>query len=386
MKLLQLFLMVLAMNCAFAQIPSAATPDPNQPRILDAYNTVFIEEMTWLEVRDAMRAGKTTAIVATGGVEQNGPYLATGKHNFVLRATTEAIARKLGNALVAPIVAFVPEGDIQPPAGHMLYPGTISLSQKTFRLLLIDIASSLKTHGFKHIVFIGDSGGNQTGMKLVADSLSRQWDPKLTAIHFIPEYYTVLPDTKWLTEKGVVEKDEGLHDDYSLTATIMTVNPEMVRMKERIKAGKFSINGVQLAPAEKTIKIGKQIVEFRTEKTVEAINKAIAEPKISSPEVEIDFVKVSPNLVKVLFENEYVRVLEYSLKPGEKDNPHTHPPKSSYVISGGLLRVYPENGKPFDAEETKGASEWSGRVGKHYVENIGKTTVTILLTEIKSAH
>ncbi len=275
MKQIHLFAMMLSLNYALSQIPSAATPDPNTPQMLDTYNTLFIEEMTWLEVRDALKAGKTTAIIATGGVEQNGPYLATGKHNFVLRATTEAIAKKLGNALVAPIVPFVPEGDINPPTGHMLYPGTISVSQKTFQLLLTDIASSLKAHGFKHIILIGDSGGNQTGMKQTADSLSRSWDPKSTTIHFIPEYYTQLPDSKWLAQKGIVEKDEGLHDSFDITATIMTVDPNMVRMNERIKARKFSINGVDLAPAEKTIQLGRQIVEFRAEKTVEAINKAL---------------------------------------------------------------------------------------------------------------
>jgi quercetin dioxygenase-like cupin family protein len=100
---------------------------------------------------------------------------------------------------------------------------------------------------------------------------------------------------------------------------------------------------------------------------------------------EIDFVKSSPGKTKILLENEYVRVIEYSLKPGEKDSTHTHPPKTSYVISGGMLRVYPENEKPFDAEEVKGTAEWSEKRGKHFVENIGKTTVTILLTEIKSA-
>jgi beta-alanine degradation protein BauB len=99
----------------------------------------------------------------------------------------------------------------------------------------------------------------------------------------------------------------------------------------------------------------------------------------------IDFVESSPDKVKILLENEYVRVIEYSLKPGEMDSTHTHPPKASYVISGGLLRIYPENGKPFDAEEISGVAEWSEKVGKHYVENIGKTTVTILLTEVKSA-
>jgi hypothetical protein len=66
-------------------------------------------------------------------VEQNGPYLVTGKHNVILRATTEAIARELGNALVAPVVPFVPEGDLDPPSGHMQYPGTISVREGTFR-------------------------------------------------------------------------------------------------------------------------------------------------------------------------------------------------------------------------------------------------------------
>jgi hypothetical protein len=101
---------------------------------------------------------------------------------------------------------------------------------------------------------------------------------------------------------------------------------------------------------------------------------------------EIDFIKSSPDKAKILLENEYFRVIEYSLKPGEKDSTHTHPPKTSCVISGGPLRIYPEGEKPFDSKEIKRASEWSAKRDKHYVENIGTTTVTILLTEIKSAH
>lgn len=58
---------------------------------------------------------------------------------------------------------------------------------------------------------------------------------------------------------------------------------------------------------------------------------------------EIDFVESSPDKARILLENEYVRVIEYSLKPGEKDSTHTHPPKTSYVVSGGFLRIYPEN-------------------------------------------
>src|SRR5262245_43488142 len=168
--------------------PDPLNPDPDGPRPIAAdTSNVWVEEMTWMEVRDALKAGKTTIIVPTGGVEQNGPYLATGKHNVVLRATTEAIARKLGNALVAPVVAFVPEGDIDPPTGHMKYPGTISLSEDTYERLLTDICASLRAHGFEHLVLIGDSGGNQKGLKAVADRLNARWAGGKTRLHFIPE-------------------------------------------------------------------------------------------------------------------------------------------------------------------------------------------------------
>src|SRR5207253_4761954 len=99
---------------------------------------VWMEEMTWMDVRDAIKAGKTTAIIATGGMEPNGPWLATGKHNYVLQSNCEAIARKLGNALCAPIVKFVPEGMYEPVTGHMRSPGTISMREDTFRGILRD--------------------------------------------------------------------------------------------------------------------------------------------------------------------------------------------------------------------------------------------------------
>ena len=244
-------------------------------RPIAAHDSVFIEELTWLEVRDALRAGKKTVIIATGGVEMNGPYLATGKHNYVLRATTEAIARKLGNALIAPIVAFVPEGDIDPPTEHMRYPGSISLTQDTFKRLLTEIAASFRTHGFEHIILIGDSGGNQTGMKEVAAELSAKWAGGKTKIHFIPEYYNYGNVTKWLESQGIRQVDEGHHDDLAMEATLTVVDPTVVRMKERVAAGKFSINNVPLAPIEKTIALGKRIIDYRADATIEAIKKAL---------------------------------------------------------------------------------------------------------------
>jgi creatinine amidohydrolase/Fe(II)-dependent formamide hydrolase-like protein len=253
------------------------SPDPNMPRPIEALDTVWVEEMTWMEVRDAMKAGKTTVIVPTGGVEQNGPYLATGKHDYVLRATAEAIARKLGDALVAPIVPFVPEGDIDPPTSHMRYPGTISLTEDTYERLLIDICASFQTHGFARIVLIGDSGGNQRGMKAVADKLNAKWAGGKTRVYFIPEYYNYPAVRKWLEGQGIKQVDEGIHDDFGITAIMMTVDPTTVRFKQRVAAKKASINGVPLEPAEKTIEWGKKVVDFRADAAVKAMRKAIAD-------------------------------------------------------------------------------------------------------------
>lgn len=254
-------------------------PDPKGPRPIDAADTVFIEDMTWMEVRDAMAAGKDTVIVATGGIEQNGPYLVAGKHNVVLRGTTDAIARKLRNALVAPIIGFVPEGDIDPPTVHMQYPSTVSLTEDTYRRLLVDVCSCYRTHGFKHVVLIGDSGGNQDGMKAVAAELNAKWQGGKTKLYFVPQYYNYGDLKGWLEERGIKQSDEGLHDDFAMEAIMLSIDPSSVRMKQRVAAGKFKINGVDLAPVEKTVALGKQLIDYRAEVAVKAIRKAIEEAK-----------------------------------------------------------------------------------------------------------
>ncbi|MGQ0540651.1 MAG: hypothetical protein ACT4O9_02220 [Blastocatellia bacterium] len=98
----------------------------------------------------------------------------------------------------------------------------------------------------------------------------------------------------------------------------------------------------------------------------------------------IDPVKVSPDKFKILLENDHVRVVEYALKPGEKDNWHTHPAKTSYVVSGGNLKIRIENGEEISVEEKTGAAAWAEKLGKHYAENVGDTYVVILLPEIKA--
>lgn len=261
-----------------------AAQDLDAPRPIAGIDSVFMEELTWMEIRDALKAGTTTVLVATGGIEQNGPYVATGKHNYVLQATTEAIARKLGRTLVAPIVKFVPEGSIAPPSGHMRYPGTISLRSETFIALLTDICSSLKQHGFTDIILLGDSGENQPGMRTVAARLTHTWRGTGTIVHYIPEYYTQdMWSFDYLKTLGVQQLPDiksparaGIHDDYHYEAIMATVDPRTIRTEQRLAAGHYSLNGFDMQPPSKTLENGKKLVEYRAQLTVDAIRKAIA--------------------------------------------------------------------------------------------------------------
>lgn len=278
------FLFVLVFALA-ATAPSLGAQDLDAPRPITGTETVFIEEMTWMEVRDALLDGMTTAIVATGGVEQNGPYVASGKHNFVLSATTRAIAEELGDALVAPIVKFVPEGSIDPPSGHMRYHATVSVRQETFEALLTDIVMSLEAHGFLDIVLIGDSGGNVRGMQNVADALNEAWADERSRVHFIPEYYTEdMYSCDFLKEElGIFQQPDNCvatrneyHDDYHYSSIIATTDPERIRARQRIDAGLFSINEVDLNPLEQTVENGRRLVAYRAEITARAIRASIA--------------------------------------------------------------------------------------------------------------
>ena len=280
---LLLFAMLLIPHAAEAQrsgrpgVANGNPIDPNAPRPIDALESVWIEELTFMEVRDAIRSGKTTAIIPTGGVEQNGPYVAGGKHNYILRQTAEAVARKLGNALVAPIVAFVPEGDIDLAPGTMRYPGTIGITDDTFKRLLSDIATSLRANGFRHIVLIGDSGGNQRPQLEVAEHLSARWTDGKTKIFHIPEYYNWDARQEWLQKRGINEvvQPVGIHEEFSGTAIMMLEDPTTVRMQQRLRAGHFTVNGVDLAPISRTLALGRELVDWVADLTATAIHEAI---------------------------------------------------------------------------------------------------------------
>ena len=258
-------------DCAANVYNCSDTPNP-----LPAPNTVWIEEMTWMDVRDALADGKTTVIIPTGGVEPNGPWLATGKHNFVLRANCDAIARELGDALCAPIVKLVPEGNIDPPSGHMTSPGTLSLQQETFEALLTDVAHSLKMHGFRNIIFIGDSGGNQGGQRAVAERLNEQFAGAAIVAH-VQEYYDYNSVTRYMAFRGLeAGENEGMHDDPIITLNMFYDDPFSVRYDERVAAGKATINGVSIEDRVQSLELAREIVAFRAGHTANAIREAIA--------------------------------------------------------------------------------------------------------------
>lgn len=268
--------MALDTMAAAQTAPPGARPprrafDLTTPRPIPARDSVWIEELTWMEVRDAMAAGKTTAIIAAGSTEQNGPYVPTGKHVYVLRATAEAIARSLGTALVAPMIPFE-------PGAASSTPGTLQLRPETYEALIEDEAEGLKANGFAHVVLIGDSGGNQRGLANVAKKLSAAWAGSRTTIHFIPEYYDSweAADAAWASLGVSKTLDEGLHDDYSVNAIIATVDPGKIRFEERRASGKASINGQSLLPIETTVANGRALVDIRVRVTVDAIRKALA--------------------------------------------------------------------------------------------------------------
>ena len=245
---------------AFAQIP----------------DTVFIEELTWTEVRDAIKAGKTTVILPTGGTEQNGPHMVLGKHNFIVRHTSERIARALGNALVAPVVAYVPEGNIDPPSGHMRFPGAITLPQEHYAKLLEYAARSFKVNGFTNIVFIGDSGGNQPGLKQVADLLNKEWAGSGARVHFVPEYYGALDAFRdWLVSQGEKKDDIGTHAGITDTSQLMAVDPRLVRKDKLADRGGFEGSGVSGNPTRASIAYGRKGLEIKVDAAVRRIKELI---------------------------------------------------------------------------------------------------------------
>jgi creatinine amidohydrolase len=262
-----------------------AEPRPEEldvQRPIAMRDSLWLEELTYMEVRDNIASGKiTTVIVPNGGLEMAGPYLAVGKHNYIITTGCEAIARKLGNALCAPIVKFVPRGNIDPPTHMMRFPGTISLTEETYKAMMTEIVRSLIQSGFKHVILISDSGEKQPVLQAIAEKVSRGSKPGAATVNVVVEYKVprkvLYP---WLKQNFQWEpKKEGLHDDPIASTQMMAVNPDLVRIKEREAKGLASIDGISLLPVEKAAEVGRKLAEFRGEAAAAAIRKIQAGEK-----------------------------------------------------------------------------------------------------------
>lgn len=252
------------------RVPAPYSYDMVRPVALA--DNVWMSELTILEMRDLVRSyGYTTALILNGTMESNGPYLTTGKHNHVLRVTGDAIARTLGNTLVAPIV-MLDGGDPQATGT----PGRLVLSPETLRAVLRDMATSLKAQGFKEIFFLGDSGSNQRLLESVAGELSAAWAREEILVAHIREYYNYADVLRYQNEVlGKVELDkdlDGYHDDYYITSLIMNDSPEHVRLEQRQRVNLDHINSLPIV-LEEALEIGQRLAQFRADVTVAAINR-----------------------------------------------------------------------------------------------------------------
>lgn len=257
---------LLFSNIAVAQVPAS----------------VFLEDMTWTEVRDAVNQGKTTIIIPIGGTEQSGPYVALGKHNIRATIIAGKIAEELGNAIVAPVIAYAPEGGFNPPTEHMKFPGTITVPDDVFEKTLETAANSFAVHGFKNVVFLGDHGGYQKDIKVSVTRLNKAWAGSGIRAINPPEYYQMSSDgyAELLRKQGYKDNEIGTHAALADTSLQLAVAPQMVRQAELKSAPKpTQADGVYGGdPRRSTAELGKLGIDAIVQVTVQAIRRDTGNP------------------------------------------------------------------------------------------------------------
>ena len=244
-------------------------------------SSVMLEALTWTELRDRVREGRTTIIVPIGATEQNGPHITLGRHNRRVALLAEKIALSLGNAVVAPVIAYVPEGSIDPPTAHMRFPGTITVPSATFVGVLESAANGFRRHGFRDIVFLGDHGGYQQDLRRAADGLNRAWATQPSRAHAIPEYYDVVATAypELLRQRGFADAEIGSHAGLADTSLMLALDPAYVRADRLTSAPPPGrTEGVTGDPRRASAEAGRLGVELIVARTVSAIRKSESRP------------------------------------------------------------------------------------------------------------
>ena len=242
----------------------------------------YLDDMTWTEVRDALRAGKTTVIIPVGGSEQSGAHMALGKHNVRVKVLAERIANELGNALVAPVVSYVPEGSITPPTQHMRFAGTVSIPDEAFKAVIDGAARSYRQHGFTDVVLIGDHGGYQHLLAAVASHFNREGAKSATRVHFMSVYYETAqaPYNQLLLDHGLSAGQIGSHAGAADTSLMLATDASLVRANQlgsaQPDAATLKALGVSGEPGAATAALGKLGADLIVTRTVQDIRKAVA--------------------------------------------------------------------------------------------------------------
>ena len=250
-----------AATCAFAQPPPGFR----------------LDELTWPELKARIDGGTTTILVPIGGTEQNGAHMALGKHNARAMLLAERIAKALGNALVAPVIAYVPEGSVDPPSAHMRFPGTISVPTGAFEATLEGAARSFRRAGFHDIVFLGDHGGYLASLNAVATRLDREWAATNVRV-LVPAAYYRAADRSFaamLAARGYRADEIGTHAGLADTSLTLALAPELVRV-DRMRAPPSPAQGVYGDPRRSSAALGEIGADAIVAETVAAIRKATA--------------------------------------------------------------------------------------------------------------
>jgi len=264
--------------CALVAVAISAQRPADAPATASsgkAPDSVFIEDLTWAEVRDMIAGGTTNVIISTAGTEQKGPHMVDGEHKFVMEWSADKIARLMGKTLVAPVVTYVPEGSWENIGGHMAKPGTITLPDDRFVELLVNAGRSLKAGGFKKIWFIGESGGNRNGMRTAAEKLNAMWNGAATA-YWVDDYYTkahAQQNTMMAKLLKVGDTEVGNHANILDTSELLFVNPKHIR-RDRLTGNDYPNNGVSGNNQSKaTPEIGKQLLQVKLDLAMAQIKK-----------------------------------------------------------------------------------------------------------------
>lgn len=258
-------------GAAFAQVQGSVS------------HSVYMEEMTWMEINDHLQQGTSVAIVPTGANQQAGPALATGAHAHVVRYTSGEIARKLGKALVTPVIAYGPSGRIYPPEGQMQFPGTFSLSESTYAAMLEDIARSLKQHGFRAICFLGDDAGSQRIMAQVADKLGREWITDGVRVIHVSNYYNRNAQDEWSDTMPGRINNASAPAGHIETSELMAVDASEVRanMLAVHTERDYKLTGATGDTTMATAALGRKYLSLKIEAAIKQIQHASSNAKRS---------------------------------------------------------------------------------------------------------